>query len=73
MDDTKIKAIRNLFRLNKGNEAIKIEYLKLLGTYLGRRKVIITNQYKQVLFRAEIILNVKHYQLQNSLIKLDDI
>ena len=52
--------------------------LEILGTRLSKKKKIITNQKKQVIFGATIILNMKliviemrHYYLKSILIKFD--
>ena len=77
---TEIKYIRNLFRLEKKLKQLKIEQLEILKIFLSmkKKKKIIINQQELVIFAVTIILNmkvmvmeIKHYQLKNILIKLD--
>ena len=57
---------------------LKIELLEILETFLIMKKKIITNQQEQITFGVAIMLtlkvtviDIKNYQLKESLIKLD--
>ena len=79
--DIILKDIRNLFRLGKENKVIKDIILRDIRNYFENEEE--DNYYKpvrQMMFGATIILNeivtmieIKHYQLKNILIKLDPI
>ena len=79
---TAIKDIRNLFRQEKETKAIKDRILRDIKNLFEHEKEE-ENYYKQVRvskFGVTIILNmrvmmieIKHYQLKNILIKLDHI
>ena len=57
---------------------LKIELLEILEAFLIMKKKIITNQQEQITFGVAIMLtlkvtviDIKNYQLKESLIKLD--
>ena len=51
VEENIIKDVRNLFRLDKRNEAIKYRIINDISNLLSIRKRIVINQYKQVIFR----------------------
>ena len=71
----------NLFRQEKETKAIKDRTLTdIKNLFEHEEEKIIINQWEYVIFRETILLNmkvtmieIKHYQLKNILIKLDHI
>ena len=71
----RIKDIRNFFRQEKENEAIKYRILKDLKNLSEHEDEEVGNYYKPVrvtvvLKRKVTVIKIKHYQLNNILIKL---
>ena len=65
-----IKDIRNRFRLKKEKETLKhfkMEYLKILGMFLSKKKKKIIKK----LFNMKVmVIEISYYQLKNLLINL---
>ena len=71
----RIKDIRNFFRQEKENEAIKYRILKDLKNLSEHEDEEVGNYYKPVrvtvvLKRKVTVIKIKHYQLNNILINL---
>ena len=61
---TATKDIRNVLDEKKKRKQLKIEYLQILRIFLSMKKKIIMKV---------TVIEIKHYQLKNILIKLDSI
>ena len=78
-EDNMIRNLRNHFRQKNMNQS-KTKYLEILRFFSKKRKKkIIKNRYKYVLYIAKTILNInvmlieiKPYQSRNTLIKLNN-
>ena len=73
----KFKDIRNLFRLKKESEAIKDKIVRDIRNLLEHEEedyykpVRVINFWKTVIINMKVmVIEIKHYQLKNILIKL---
>ena len=73
----KFKDIRNLFRLKKESEAIKGKIVRDIRNLLEHEEedyykpVRVINFWKTVIINMKVmVIEIKHYQLKNILIKL---
>ena len=73
----KFKDIRNLFRLKKESEAIKDKIVRDIRNLLEHEEedyykpVRVINFWKTVIINVKVmVIEIKHYQLKNILIKL---
>ena len=74
----KFKDIRNLFRLKKESEAIKDKIVRDIRNLLEHEEedyykpVRVINFWRTVIINMKVmVIEIKHYQLKNILIKLD--
>ena len=74
----KFKDIRNLFRLKKEREAIKDKIVRDIRNLLEHEEedyykpVRVINFWRTVIINMKVmVIEIKHYQLKNILIKLD--
>ena len=77
IDDITIKDIRSLFRLKEENEAIKERVVRNIRNFFEYEedyyKLIRLGNFwsKNILNIKVMVIEVKHYQLENILIKLE--
>ena len=77
IDDITIKDIRSLFRLKEENEAIKERVVRNIRNFFEYEedyyKLIRLGNFwsKNILNMKVMVIEVKHYQLENILIKLE--